>query len=61
MLIFLTYLVILFTHRYKYLVIRTKKKKKKQLHVAGMFSHGLRKVRALKWSIDNLNLFVKKN
>jgi DNA segregation ATPase FtsK/SpoIIIE-like protein len=23
-----------------------------------MFSHGLRKVRTLKWSIDNLNLFV---
>jgi len=23
-----------------------------------MFSHGLRKVRTLKWSIDNKNLFV---
>jgi hypothetical protein len=49
-------LFILFTNGYKNLVIITKKKK--QLHVVAMFSHGLRKVRTLKWSLDNKNLFV---
>ena len=35
-----------------------KTKKKKKLQVATMFSHGLRKVRTLKWPIDNKNLFA---